>query len=617
MELIRFSVENYKSIRNAVMVDPVRRLNCLIGPNNEGKSSVLEALLLLRHLTTNIHENSAKTLEYMVERLPGKSRDNLFKIILVFSYSETDLDPSIGQSKDSLGTVTYTVCWGGQVEGGSNEHLNIVDVLVKPIGESTTPLNAVSSTTVGPTFSVSRLGLSDFLAQSGAGQKDQFNSNDITQRLKFKNSNCLSGEEWGIVKYLSWWASNLISVPPDRVIDPVAPINFAPVINRNSLPGMLLEMRTNREPEFKRFEKLICQLIPSIKQVHTYTEAGNETSIRVSEVAEIAAENAYRLDTTGTGVQEIFYLAASIWLSPNDSVLIIEEPERGLHPGSQRLLLNAVQDHAHEKNKQIFWTTHSTLMAPITQEWSVHLVAFSPDQTSAVTPIGIENDPGMVSVAIGQRMVDFYSHDLVLLYDGETENEVLPSLFDEVAGTEITRGIQFYNLRGDVSSKKELVRGIIESLSASPTDVFIFADNDPGVRESIVDLVKIFKASGKFTLGHTHLWECGKEEIQGAEFEDNFSFLDLIDAANNLAQSDKLNVEELQVRAEKQTSMKISKLLERYFYETYGGGWSKPELGFYLKEIALSKIQKDELRGHDGNGYEFEVAIKKVVKLIR
>ena len=43
MQLVGFTVKNYKSIREPVTVKPLTTGNCLIGPNNEGKSSVLEA----------------------------------------------------------------------------------------------------------------------------------------------------------------------------------------------------------------------------------------------------------------------------------------------------------------------------------------------------------------------------------------------------------------------------------------------------------------------------------------------------------------------------------------------------------------------------------------------
>lgn len=44
MELVSFSLSNYRSITSAYKL-PIRRPTVLIGPNNEGKSNILRALV--------------------------------------------------------------------------------------------------------------------------------------------------------------------------------------------------------------------------------------------------------------------------------------------------------------------------------------------------------------------------------------------------------------------------------------------------------------------------------------------------------------------------------------------------------------------------------------------
>ena len=44
MELVSFSVSNYRRITSAYKL-PIRRPTVLIGPNNEGKSNILRALV--------------------------------------------------------------------------------------------------------------------------------------------------------------------------------------------------------------------------------------------------------------------------------------------------------------------------------------------------------------------------------------------------------------------------------------------------------------------------------------------------------------------------------------------------------------------------------------------
>ena len=53
MELVSFSVTNYRSITKAYKL-PIRRSTVLIGPNNEGKSNILRALVTTLEMLSRI-----------------------------------------------------------------------------------------------------------------------------------------------------------------------------------------------------------------------------------------------------------------------------------------------------------------------------------------------------------------------------------------------------------------------------------------------------------------------------------------------------------------------------------------------------------------------------------
>ncbi|MCZ6451068.1 MAG: hypothetical protein O6918_09445, partial [Deltaproteobacteria bacterium] len=56
-------------------------------------------------------------------------------------------------------------------------------------------------------------------------------------------------------------------------------------------------------------------------------------------------------------------------------------------------------------------------------------------------------------------------------------------------------------------------------------------------------------------------------KVSGVAFEDNFSLSELVQAANDLAGDTDLNFAELESRAEREPTKKISKVLGRYYYE--------------------------------------------------
>src|SRR5439155_12672024 len=53
MDLVSFSVTNYRSITKAYKL-PIRRSTVLIGPNNEGKSNILRALVITLEMLSRI-----------------------------------------------------------------------------------------------------------------------------------------------------------------------------------------------------------------------------------------------------------------------------------------------------------------------------------------------------------------------------------------------------------------------------------------------------------------------------------------------------------------------------------------------------------------------------------
>ncbi len=327
------------------------------------------------------------------------------------------------------------------------------------------------------------------------------------------------------------WVTRIIQVPSHRVIKNIGRIDVdTSELNGTSLPAHLSKMRSNQETRYMEFEKLVSRLIPSIKRVYTHDEGGGNVSIRIAHHDVSDTEQAYRLDTVGGGVNEILYLAAIIWLSPPGSIILIEEPERGLHAGSQRLLLNAALDHALKDNKQLFWATHSMIMAPLMEDCSVHLVTLPDEEGTKVINVGKEQ-ADHVRQTLGHWNLDLYTVDVVILFDGETEEALLPEVVEQILGARPYRAIYFQPLRGDLKSKHELVRKLVPLMSASRTKIFIFADDDPGASETVKDLEREFEKDKEFTDGQVHIWDCGirksTDEKRGAEFEDNFSYEEL------------------------------------------------------------------------------------------
>lgn len=95
----------------------------------------------------------------------------------------------------------------------------------------------------------------------------------------------------------------------------------------------------------------------------------------------------------GDGIQSLIILTFKVFTATEPTVFFIEEPEQHLHPGMQRVLIDAL---SRFDKHMYFMTTHSNHLIDIAQEQNniaVHRVANNADNTSSeITPLTYYSD---------------------------------------------------------------------------------------------------------------------------------------------------------------------------------------------------------------------------------
>lgn len=625
MRLVKLSVNNYKSIRNTKPIGPLKSGNAFIGPNNEGKSSVLEAVHMLQSVASPPPGNDPEWESFMRERFSDKNTSNELRIQAEFVIDETDENKlDLRDQASHICSVVFVFKWGGQLsgEGLQKKYLYPISIVLNLSAGNLqvygTTIPGVSQDQDFPA-GISQRQVRDIIGGFEIGSVENIRGQTVLNYVS--ETDGVRGTSAGFFHILGSWANQMVFVKSLRGVEPIGEItNYAGTISPATLPALLHRIRNNEPQRFVEFQSMVRTLIPSVNEVSSYIEDGNTTvSIRVANKAVEETVNAYRLDTVGGGVAEIIFLVAAIWFSPPGSKVLIEEPERGLHAATQRALLNAALTHAKETDKQLFWTTHSTVFAPLSEDVSVHIVGFLGAERTEVVFMDREQTDLLRGI-LGHSNVDLYNYDLLVLWDGESEGAVLPEIIEYLLGARLANSMNFQPMRGDVRSQRVLIANLLNSAILSRTKTFIFADDDARTRETIEDLLRANKESGKFTTEHIHIWGCGiREETsdkRGGEFEDNFSYDELADAANELAEVGGIEAEELRKRSLERPEIAISKILEGYYYEVHKGGWSKVKLNQMLGLRALAKIKSDDPRGKSGKEYEFESAITKLRNIL-
>lgn len=148
------------------------------------------------------------------------------------------------------------------------------------------------------------------------------------------------------------------------------------------------------------------------------------------------------LEALGSGIHEVFMLAADVILR-NDNVVLIEEPEVHLHPILQRLLMDFL---ITQTSSQIFITTHSASIID-TSGCNVFFVSNDGD-TATVKPLITSQEKYNACRHLGFKPSDLMQTNCVIWIEGPSDRIYLNYWLNAVA-PDLSEGIHFsYSLYG-------------------------------------------------------------------------------------------------------------------------------------------------------------------------
>ena len=116
---------------------------------------------------------------------------------------------------------------------------------------------------------------------------------------------------------------------------------------------------SNDRPRFLEFEQTVRQVLPEIAFIGTPILGGPTTTVHLQFSGD---SEKYDLGQISSGLKGVLVLLTAIFFSPPGSLIIIEEPENHLHPASQKGLCAVIQETANRERKQFILTTHSEVI---------------------------------------------------------------------------------------------------------------------------------------------------------------------------------------------------------------------------------------------------------------
>lgn len=183
-------------------------------------------------------------------------------------------------------------------------------------------------------------------------------------RLRFGqpfNLRVKQGESWrsvgandrdflGSIWYLR---PNRLPIPYSAVVQPTSgalqPLNP----DGSNVVNFVLERWTDRDANWNIAETWLRKIDEDMTEMKTPIRGNNvyfETTFGNLPV---------NVSLQGSGFQNASAIVAAIVFSQENSTVIIEEPEAFLHPSSQEVIVDLINDATNNHNKQIIFSTHS------------------------------------------------------------------------------------------------------------------------------------------------------------------------------------------------------------------------------------------------------------------
>lgn len=394
MKLKSIEVQNYRSITKTTKLHLDPGLTVILGPNNEGKSNLLRAIVLAMECLRTLRQpglGSVRWKEDRASRRPSR----------LFDW-ERDY-PLAAQQKTPEGESTFAL----EFELSQDEQ----KLFKAEIGSATNknlPLEIAVGPRGTPRFRVRKQGKGTKGYESKSSEIARF----VSGRFEIQYIPAIR--------------------PSELSLDVVASLVDRELATLTSNPEYQAALKTVEDLQKPVLDQLAAnvqtylrQLLPSVKAVKigSVSVDGYRARFRMPQFI-VDDGSATELDAKGDGVKSLVAISlmrtARAGGAAGDLVVAIEEPESHLHPEAIRQLAVVLREIA--KEHQVIITTHSPLLVARNRVEANIIVS-----RSRATPA---KNIRTIRQSLGVRVEDnLVSAEYVILVEGESDITILAALF--------------------------------------------------------------------------------------------------------------------------------------------------------------------------------------------
>lgn len=386
MKLVSVSIENYRSISKTSKIH-LGSSTILIGPNNEGKSNILRALVAAMNVLT-------------MQRVPTADRE--FRMLLHRFYDWEKDFPIHLQDAKSAGqsniTLEFTL---------DSEELQEFQAEIKSSLNGTLPIRIA-------------LGKMEY---------------KITVRKQGPGGKVLSGKAAAISKFVAnrldieYIPAVRTAQSAQQIVEGMVARELMTLERNEDYRALLTRVAELQEPLLKTLSATIrdtlVKFLPAVKDVHVeISSEGRYRALRRECEVVVDDGTPTLLEAKGDGVQSLAALgmmrhASETGARGRNLVIAIEEPESHLHPRAIHEFKEVILELA--KKHQVLLTSHNPLFVDRVNLRSNIIV-----NSTKAQPAGTVED---IREILGVRASDNLRHaELVLVVEGEEDRAALEPL---------------------------------------------------------------------------------------------------------------------------------------------------------------------------------------------
>ncbi|MEK7724744.1 MAG: AAA family ATPase [Acidobacteriota bacterium] len=492
MYLSKIRVRNYKSFRDSGDIEFKPGINIVVGQNNSGKTSLLEALGFKfeynPHKSINLSSNNSFF-----------NQSNLIEYAVFFSPVEL--------SKSHIPYLPYPI---NGVLNTATEAFNLIlekglNVYFSTDGKEVSSKSLsykLYEEQVGKVLRITKNTLGYYSPDSSGshlnnGTDHLFNWREIkeivegTYRFNAERLNlgkCLHGKH----RILNTNASNLAEVLQNTYLE-----NF------------------DLYEEFINYVRLVIPSIKWVDSINVEEKPNNILQTTISKFQEIRIwrvekssrneDSTVLLSESGTGISQILAILYVVVTSEKPRTIIIDEPNSFLHPSASKKLIQILNKFPQH---QYFISTHSPEILSTAKASTITMLKCEDGETKveSINPTQT-NDLRKTLDEIGVRFSDVFFAENILWVEGPTEEKAFPLILEK-AGKILDVTILPLVHTDDFREKKkagkhaklafEIYKRLSEGNALTPPFVAVILDKEDAGEQELKELEKLGEGKLKF-----------------------------------------------------------------------------------------------------------------------